>query len=231
MSAGNVPSGHQFSSMMSLGSLYNLATVGNGCSGILESDMLTLMSVSVYRLVVAVSWIGVPFRSMIRLLFLSLMITWTEITICRRLSSPLSYLHSNILVRRPFFKMTTPDLIVQELLQTFLGNTMSAGWIGHRIRQIWTPFSMRVTSWDVDFKVTMPHPPIMHNGPYACGRLAGNTTGFLSKTGKHRETGVLSTSMAEEVTLLLGAHETLWFSVWTVRDFIHDHCEWNAFLK
>ena len=67
MSTGNVPSGHQFSSLMSLGSPYNLVTAGNGCTGVLESDLLTFTSISVSCLVVAVSWFGLPFRSMIRL--------------------------------------------------------------------------------------------------------------------------------------------------------------------
>ena len=151
MSTGNVPSGHQFSSLMSLGSPCNFATAGNGCTGVLESDLLTLTSISVCRLVVAVSWFwGV---------FMPLMVIWTEIAICRRLSSPLSYQRSEVLVRRPCFKMTTPDLNVQELLQTFLGNTISTGWIGYRNRQMWTQLSTHGTSWDVDFEVTILHTP------------------------------------------------------------------------
>ena len=46
MSAGKVPSGHQYSSVMSLGSPYNLATARNGCTGVLESDLLTLISIT-----------------------------------------------------------------------------------------------------------------------------------------------------------------------------------------
>ena len=64
-----------FSSLMSLGSPYNLVTAGNGSTGVLESDLLALTSISVCRLVLAVSWFGVPFRAMIGLLFMSLMVT------------------------------------------------------------------------------------------------------------------------------------------------------------
>ena len=84
-----------------------------------------------------------------------------EIAICRRLSSPLSYLRSNVLVWQPCFKMTTPDLIVQELLQTFLSNTMLTGWIGHRIPQISTPLSMYGTSWNIDIQ-SKHAPPSNH---------------------------------------------------------------------
>ena len=74
MSAGNVPSGHHFSSLMSLGSPYNSATAGNGCTGLLERVLLTLTSISACRLVVAVSWFVVCFHSMIGLLFMSSMV-------------------------------------------------------------------------------------------------------------------------------------------------------------
>ena len=47
MSTGNMPSGHQCSSLMSLGLPYILATARNGCTGFLESDLLTLTSISV----------------------------------------------------------------------------------------------------------------------------------------------------------------------------------------
>ena len=46
---------------------------------------------------------------------------------------------------------------------------------------------MHVTSWDVDFEVTMPHPPIMNI--HASGWVAGNVRGFLSKTGKQHDMG------------------------------------------
>ena len=63
------------SSLMSLGLPYYLATAGNGCTGVLDGDLLTLTSINICRLVVAVSWFGMSFRSMIRLLFMSLMVT------------------------------------------------------------------------------------------------------------------------------------------------------------
>ena len=93
-------------------------------------------SISYCRLVVAVSWFGVPFRSMIGLLFMSLMVAFKNGN--RYLQEVIQSFVISALQRigAALFKMTAADLIVQELLQTFLGNTMSTGWIGHRIRQI-----------------------------------------------------------------------------------------------
>ena len=141
----------------------------------------------IQHLVMVVSWFGMAFLSMIRLLFMLLMVTWMEITICRRLFSCLSYLCTNVLVRRPCFKMTTPYLIVQDVLRTFLADTLSTGWIGHRIRQVCTPLSVHGTSWDVNFEVTMPHPPIMHIWPVCLWQSGRQYHRFPSKTGEQHE--------------------------------------------
>ena len=53
-------------------------------------------------------------------------------------------------------------------------------------------------------ELTMPHPPIMH----ICGRMAGNTTVFLSKTGKQHETELYRVHQCQRLHPLLGAHET-----------------------
>ena len=97
-------SGLWYSSLMSPGSPCSSLTVENVCTDIQERDLLTSMSVSVYRLVAAVSWFVVLFVSMI----------WTPLNVIDVILTGDSYLQEII---RPLVLPTLQCISVEAVFQ------------------------------------------------------------------------------------------------------------------